>query len=47
MAQVPDADVLTAATHQDPPSASGLTDDIDGQPPHHPRKTPRWTSRAV
>ena len=43
MAQVPDADVLTAAMYQDLPPASGLTDNIDGQPPHHPRKTRRWT----
>jgi hypothetical protein len=39
--------MLTAAMHQELPSASGLTDDIDGQPPHHPRKTLRWTIRAV
>ena len=41
MAQVLDAEMLTAAMRQDLPSAPGLTDDIDGQPPHHPRRTPR------
>jgi hypothetical protein len=39
--------MLTAAMHQDLPSAPGPTDNIDGQLPHHPRRTPRWTSRAV
>src|SRR5262249_27241700 len=38
--QVPDADTLTDARHPDLPSALGPTDDIDGQPPHHPRRTP-------
>ena len=32
MAQVPDAELLTAAMRQELPS--GPTDDIDGQPPH-------------
>jgi hypothetical protein len=38
-AQVPDADMLTAALHQDLPGAPGPTGDIEGQPPHHPRRT--------
>jgi hypothetical protein len=40
MAQVPDVDMPTAAMHRELPSAPGLTDDIDGLPPHHARRTP-------
>jgi hypothetical protein len=47
MAQVPDADMLTGALHQDLPQRARLTGGIDGQPPHHPRRTPRWTSPAI
>jgi hypothetical protein len=47
MAQVPDADMLTGAMHQDLPQRARLTGGIDGQPPHHPRRTPRWTSPAI
>jgi hypothetical protein len=32
-AQVPDVEMLTAATRQEPSSASGLTGDIDTEPP--------------
>jgi hypothetical protein len=34
MAQVPDVDMLTTAMDRELPGAPGLTDDIDGQPPH-------------
>jgi hypothetical protein len=47
MAQVPDVEMLTAAMRQETVQRVRLTDDIDGQPPHHPRKTLRWTSRAI
>jgi len=33
MAQVPDVEMLTAAMRQEQSSASGLTGDIDGEPP--------------
>jgi hypothetical protein len=32
--------MLTAAMHQERPTASGPTGDIDGEPPHHARRTP-------
>jgi predicted ATPase len=40
-------DLLTGAMHQDLPQRARLTGGIDGQLPHHPRRTPRWTSPAI